>query len=108
MVRQGEIIKINFNPNRGHEQVGYRPAVVVSNDVFNSHNTVVMVCPITNTTRPYPTHIRLKGLETTGSIMCEQMRSLDINSRGYKRVEQLPQDVLEEVIDIIYGSIEIV
>lgn len=108
MVRQGEIIKINFNPNRGHEQAGYWPAVVVSNDVFNSHNTVVMVCPITNTPRPYPTHVKLKGFETTGSIMCEQMRSLDINSRGYKSVEQLPQDVLDEVIDIIYGSIEIV
>ena len=35
MVKQGTIIKINFNPQAGHEQAGYRPAVVISNNVFN-------------------------------------------------------------------------
>jgi mRNA interferase MazF len=35
MVKQGDIIKMNFNPQRGHEQAGYRPAVVISNDFFN-------------------------------------------------------------------------
>ena len=35
MVKQGDIIKINFNPQAGHEQAGYRPAVVVSNNFFN-------------------------------------------------------------------------
>lgn len=35
MVSQGDIIKVNFNPQKGHEQAGYRPAVVVSNDFFN-------------------------------------------------------------------------
>ena len=35
MVKQGDIIKINFNPQVGHEQAGYRPAVIVSNDTFN-------------------------------------------------------------------------
>ena len=35
MVKQGTIIKINFNPQSGHEQAGYRPAVVISNDIFN-------------------------------------------------------------------------
>lgn len=106
MVKQGDIIKINFNPNKGHEQAGYRPAVVISNKTFNKYNTVVMVCPITNTDRSYPTHVKLSGLETTGSIMCEQMRSLDIYARGYKKVEVLSENLLDEVIDIIYGSIE--
>lgn len=32
MVKQGDIIKLNFNPQAGHEQFGYRPAVVLSNN----------------------------------------------------------------------------
>ena len=39
MVRQGDIIKLNFNPQAGHEQAGYRPALVISNDFFN-HNSL--------------------------------------------------------------------
>ena len=35
MVRQGDLIKVSFNPQHGHEQAGYRPALVVSNDEFN-------------------------------------------------------------------------
>ena len=38
MVKQGTIIKINFNPQAGHEQAGYRPAVVISNNIFNKKN----------------------------------------------------------------------
>ena len=47
MVKQGDIIKINFNPQAGHEQAGYRPAVVVSNNLFNKITNLTFVCPIT-------------------------------------------------------------
>lgn len=49
MVKQGDIIKINFNPQVGHEQAGYRPAIVVSNNFFNEKTNLTIVCPITNT-----------------------------------------------------------
>ncbi len=39
MVSQGDIIKVNFNPQSGHEQAGYRPALVVSNDFFIKRRT---------------------------------------------------------------------
>ena len=38
MVKQGTIIKVNFNPQACHEQAGYRPAIVISNDIFNQKN----------------------------------------------------------------------
>ncbi|MCD7777284.1 MAG: type II toxin-antitoxin system PemK/MazF family toxin [Clostridiales bacterium] len=59
MVVQGEIIKISFNPQSGHEQVGYRPAVVVSNNDFNKYTKMALVCPITNTNNSFPLHIPL-------------------------------------------------
>ena len=53
MVKQGDIIKINLNPSKGHEQAGYRPAVVISNDFFNKKTNMTICCPITNTLRHF-------------------------------------------------------
>ena len=49
MVKQGDIIWLDFNPQTGHEQSGRRPAVVVSNESFNRFSKMAIVCPITNT-----------------------------------------------------------
>jgi len=49
MVKQGDIIWLDFNPQTGHEQSGRRPALVVSNESFNRFSKMAIVCPITNT-----------------------------------------------------------
>ena len=49
MVKQGDIIKVNINPQAGHERAGYRLALVITNDFFNQKANVAVVCPITNT-----------------------------------------------------------
>lgn len=108
MVKQGDIIKLNFNPQSGHEQAGYRPALVISNEIFNQKTNLVIVCPISNTQSDFPLHIKLDDrTATTGSILCQHIKSLDINSRGYVFVEHLPEDILQEVFDVIYGEIEL-
>lgn len=108
MVKQGEIIKVSFNPRSGHEQAGYRPAVVVSNDVFNSKTNLALVCPITNTDNRFPLYVPLDDrTETTGVILCEHIRALDLNSRSFRSVEMLPRDILQQVSDIIFAEIEV-
>lgn len=107
MVRQGDIIKLNFNPQAGHEQAGYRPALVVSNDFFNEKTNMVIVCPITNTNNSFPLHIPLDNrTNTTGVVLCEHLKSLDIAARNYRIVEKIPEDLLQEVIDVIFAEIE--
>lgn len=107
MVEQGDIIKVNFNPQRGHEQAGYRPALVVSNNIFNEKTNLVIVCPITNTDNKFPLHMPLDDrTETTGVILCEHVKTLDLNARGYKFVEKLPSDIMSKVIDILYAQVE--
>ena len=107
MVKQGDIIKVNFNPQAGHEQAGYRPALVVSNDFFNQKTTLTIVCPITNTNNRFPLHIPLDDrTETTGVILCEHIKALDLNARSYRVVEQLPRDLLGKVIDVVFAEIE--
>lgn len=107
MVKQGTIIKINFNPQSGHEQAGYRPAVVISNNFFNQKTNLSIVCPITNTNNHFPLHIPLdERTKTTGVILCEHIKSLDLNSRTYQEIEELPKDILDRVIDVVYSEIE--
>ncbi len=106
MVRQGDIIKVDFSPQIGHEQAGYRPAVVVSNDFFNEKTNLAIACPITNTKRPFPLHVYLDGrTETTGVILCEQIKALDLRLRTFRVVERLPDDLLNEVIAIVFSEI---
>lgn len=107
MVNQGDIIKVNFNPQAGHEQAGYRPALVISNIFFNQKTNLTIVCPITNTNNRFPLHIPLDDrTETTGVILCEHVKALDLNARTYRVVEQLPRDLLEKVIEVVFSEIE--
>ena len=109
MVKQGDIIFLDFDPQSGHEQAGYRPAVVISNNIYNERTNLTIVCPITNTKRNFPLHVMLDNrTKTTGCILCEHIKALDINARKYKVVEQLPDDILQNVIDIVSAEIEII
>lgn len=105
---QGDIIFLNFDPQIGHEQRGRRPALVVSNNTFNSFTGIAVVCPITNTNREIPIHVSLDDrIKTTGVVMCDQVKSLDIRMRNAEFVEKVPEDILAEVIDIIVGFVEV-
>ncbi|MCL2003795.1 MAG: type II toxin-antitoxin system PemK/MazF family toxin [Oscillospiraceae bacterium] len=99
MVKQGDIIKLNLSPTAGHEQSGYRPAVVVSNDFAISKTNVTYVAPITNTARCFPLHVPLdERTQTTGEILCEQVKAVDLHARPFTLVERLPDDLLQQVL----------
>ena len=105
MVNQGDIIRINFDPQAGHEQSGRRPAIVVSNTDFSRITRVsAMVCPITRTDKSLPFHINLDSrTKTVGVVLCDQAKIIDIKARNFEFIEETPEDILEEVIDTIKG-----
>ncbi len=105
---QGDIVYLDFDPQAGHEQRGRRPALVVSNNLFNRVSSLTMVCPITHTDRNHPFHIRLDArTKTDGVIMCDQARMLDLNSRHAAFAEKAPDDMIAEAVDLIVGFLEI-
>jgi mRNA interferase MazF len=66
-----------------------------------------MVCPITNTDKRHPFHIKLdERTKTTGTILCDQARTLDVSIRNGSFVEKAPDDIIDEVVDMIQGFIE--
>ena len=106
--KQGDICYMDFAPTKGHEQTGLRPAIVVSKEKYNQYTNLVFLCPITTNTKKFPTHYELtKTKKIKGSVLCEHMRSIDFKSRKLSFVEKASTDDLEEIIDIIYGIIEI-
>ncbi len=75
---------VDFNPARGSEQAGHRPALVISSDVGNQHSSVVIVAAITRTIpkKPYPQCVPLPGrpdgpLPQPGTILCSQLMTID-------------------------------
>lgn len=104
---QGDIVFLEFDPQAGHEQKGKRPALVVSNLTYNRFTKMSLVCPITNTDRSFPLHVALDNrTETTGAIMCEQVKALDLFARKASFREKAPKDLVDEVTDIILSFIE--
>jgi mRNA interferase MazF len=104
---QGDIVLLEFDPQAGHEQKGKRPALVVSNKTYNQFTNLAIVCPITNTKRGFPLHIELDARTvTSGVIMCEQVKALDIIARKISFHEKAPKDIVAEVADIIVSFIE--
>jgi len=107
MVKQGDIIKLDLSPTKGHEQTGYRPVLVVNNGSFMRASNMIVICPITNTNRNNPLHIPLEGLATKGFVMCDQIKAIDIKKRSYKVIEAVDDDTLWEVSDVISGFVEV-
>jgi len=104
---QGDIIIMNFDPQTGYEQQGRRPALVVSNNTYNRHCKMALVCPITNTDKDHAFHIRLDGrTQSTGVVLCDQIRSLDVTARKAVFKECVPDDVLELAIDLVCSFVE--
>ena len=104
---QGDILFMDFNPQAGHEQAGRRPALIISNDSYNKYTNMAIVCPITNTDNDFPLHVSLDDrTDTTGVILCEHVKALDLNARNATFKETLPADLLQEVLERIFLSIK--
>ena len=97
--KQEDIVFLNFNPQSGHKQAGKRPGLIVSNDQFFIRTKLTLVCPITNTDNKFPLHIPLDSrTKTTGVILCEHIKCLDVISRDIHFIEKIPKDIIEKTI----------
>ena len=95
---RGDLIKLDFSPTVGHEQRGYRPAVVLSSKNYNALTRRAIVCPITSKVYRYPFVALISG-KVKGSVLVDQVRSIDWQARKVKFVSTASADVIREVSD---------
>lgn len=100
--RKGDLIAVTLDPQSGHEQRGRRPALVISNDLFNERTGLCIACPVTSARRDYPFHVEIPpDHPVTGFVMAEQVKSLDFRARRVKRIGPAPPCVVDEVLAIL-------
>ena len=93
--RAGDIIWIDLEPTKGHEQQGHRPALVLTSQAYNEISELCVVCPITRTVRGRPFEVQIpEGHAVTGAILANQLRSVSWSSRDAKFAMTAPEDVL--------------
>ncbi len=76
--------------------------LIVSKNFFNMTEQAIL-CPIVDDASPDPLHIMIKTDEIVGTVLCEQMRMVDLRYRGFKRIGRIPYEVVMDVTDAIQG-----
>ena len=105
--KQGDVVFLDFNPIKGHEQKDFRPAIVISNNIFNQNTKMAIVCPITSNEKEFPTHYKLEDTKNIhGSVLCEHIRSIDYEIRNLKFVEKLSENDFLSIITLLNACIE--
>ena len=109
-MERGDIYHVDLNPIKGREQAGPRYILVVSPKAFNMLGTP-LVCPITqggNFARSAGFAVPLAGAgtRTQGVVLCNQPRVLDLQARGAKFIEKVPDIIIDEVLAKIQTLIE--
>jgi mRNA interferase MazF len=104
--KKGDFVAVTFDPQSGHEQKGRRPALVVSNTLFNEQTGLAMVCPLTTTDRKYPFHVAVTNDPyITGFVMVEQVKSIDYQARKIKFIGKASDEALDMVLSILDACI---
>lgn len=93
----GDIVWLEFDPQAGHEQAGYRPAVVLSPAVYNGKTSLMVCCPLTTKIKGHPFEVLTQVDGVDCAILSDQVKSLDWKVRRAKRKSQVPPDVMRHV-----------
>lgn len=108
---RGDIVRLNLNPSAGREQQGdFRPALIISPAAFNVSG-LVLIAPITQggdfaRYAGFAVPLSGSGTETQGVVLCNQIRTVDLEALGAKRVESAPEMLMDDVLARIQVLIE--
>ena len=99
-----DIYWANVDPTIGSEMKKTRPVVIVSPDVMNRNLNTVLVCPLTTTSKSYPTRISVSFEGKEGMIALDHIRSIDkrrlVNKSG-RLVEDEQDRVVNGLIEML-------
>ena len=107
---RGEIYIIDFDPIRGSEQGGRRPAIILQNDIGNQHSPTVIVASITSQKKPpLPVHLPINGipgLKKGSIVLLEQIRTVD-KSRIYNYLGSVGAEMMRAIDTVLAVSLGI-
>lgn len=107
---RGDLYFADLSPVIGSEQGGFRPVLIVQNDIGNKYSPTVIVSAITSQIQKarLPTHVELpahlSGLERDSVVLLEQVRTID-KKRLKRHVSRLDEEVMTKVDDALAVSV---
>src|SRR5690349_21285010 len=96
VVNQYEIFWVNLDPTIGREVKKTRPCVVITPNEMNHNIGTVMIAPLTSTLKLYPSRVICNVQGKKGTIMLEQIRTVD-KKRLIKKIAQLSAREIQEI-----------
>ncbi|OGZ06750.1 MAG: mRNA-degrading endonuclease [Candidatus Lloydbacteria bacterium RIFCSPHIGHO2_02_FULL_54_17] len=94
---RGDIVWLDLNPAKGHEQKGVRPAFVVSPKLYNAKTGLALMCPVTSASKGYSFEVALNFSRTIGVVLADHVRSLDWKARNARYIETVSDAITDEV-----------
>lgn len=94
---RGDVVWLDFNPVRGHEQSGRRPALIISSKKYNAKSGLALACPITSHIKGYPFEVEFKTKAVQGVILADQIRAIDWTQRSAEKIGVVSESVITEV-----------
>lgn len=95
---RGDIVWLNFDPQKGYEIQKTRPAVVISPKNYNIKTNLALFIPITSRVKGYPFEIPLVLDGVTAAMLCDQVRSLDWKARNATKITTLNKTILNAAL----------
>lgn len=119
--RHGDIVWIDFEPHVGHEQAKERPALVLSEEIYNRRLWLAIMCPITTSRKPYradldvpiPPEVEIRSkdltqiIELDGVIQADHIKSLDWWERRARYAGDMPDETVIQVLQIVATLVKI-
>lgn len=99
-INQYDIVLVNLDPTIGSEMKKTKPCVVLSPNEMNKYLQTIVVAPMTNGSKPYPTRVEVSHEVTKGWIAIDQIRTID-RTRIVKRFENLTDKEIKKVKSVI-------
>jgi len=99
-IKQYDIILVNLDPSLGSEMKKTRPCLVISPNEMNVYLQNIIIAPITNTSKSYPTRLELKNKEVSGWVVLDQIRTID-KQRIVKHLSRISTKEITEIKQIL-------
>ncbi len=93
----GDVVRLAFDPQAGHEQAGHRPALVISPLSYNAKSGLMVCCPMTTRIKGYPFEVRAEVDGVPGAVLSDQVKSLDWKIRRARKKGAVSPDVMLHV-----------
>ena len=97
---RGDVWLVSLDPSMGHEVRKTRPAVVVTSDIYNRHNWVVVVMPLTSHETAEYDQVLIEspegGLDSSSVTLPDQIRAVD-RRRLVKRLGRVSKSTLRRI-----------